>query len=180
MSPSYYRIVAIVLSNCRHRIVALLSSYYRIVAIVLSLCRHLIVALSSSYYRIVAIVLSRYRTVVIVLSHCRQRTIALSPNRIVALSSSYYRIVAIVLSHCRIVALWILMCYHDGTNGIPYMHHGTLQCQFNRILPSLLRQGAVCMADICRHVHNLIVFMNGMKERIGKFRLHSYLLMFIC
>jgi len=68
------------------------------------------IALSSSYCRTVVIVLSRSRILVIVFSHSR--------HRILALSSSYSRIVAIVLSRSRILALWILMCNHDGPNGI--------------------------------------------------------------
>ena len=52
----------IALSYCRHRIIALSPSYYRTVALVLSNCR---IVLSSSYCRIVAIVLShcRHRTI---------------------------------------------------------------------------------------------------------------------
>ncbi|KAH3876949.1 hypothetical protein DPMN_000802 [Dreissena polymorpha] len=33
LSPSYYRIVAIVLSHCRHRTIALSPSYYRTIAL---------------------------------------------------------------------------------------------------------------------------------------------------
>ena len=73
----YYRIVAIVLSHCRHRIVArchriiaLSSTYSRTLVIVFSHSHHRFLALSSSYYRIVAIVLSRSRILALWILMC--------------------------------------------------------------------------------------------------------------
>jgi hypothetical protein len=98
---SNYRIIAITLSHCRHRVIALSSSHYHIVDISLSHSR--IIVLESSRYCAIA------------LSHCRHRSVVLSSShyRTVALShAGLYSIITMALTVFRIkLPVYVLVQY---------------------------------------------------------------------